>query len=112
MTFTTTQLTCSYIDICCPDDLNDHHWREGETLLAGCIWEGMTIDELVTELWDSLNSSANDIFSKFSEDEIKEAIRYEFDDCISRDFGLTLRCFGIEPDADLEKILLYAYLSW
>lgn len=102
----TRTIACSLIDICYPDYLAGHHNRENEKLIYACVWEGMSIDDLVFELWDTLNMSACNAFKYFSEDEIKEAIRSEVDPIVSTQFGLRLH------DADPDEIFLYAYLSW
>ena len=102
----TRTITCTYIDTCYPDYLTDHHQRENEKLIMAFIWEGMSTDDLVCEMWNDLNYSACDVFKYFSEAEIKEAMRSEVDSLVSRQFGL--RLYDINP----EEIYLYAYLSW
>ena len=99
-------LNCTLIDICYPDYLTDHHQREGEKLISAFVREGMTTEELVSEMWDDLNYSACDVFKYFSEEEIKEAMRSEVDPLVSTDFGL--RLYELDP----EDVYLYAYLSW
>lgn len=79
------------------------------------IWEGMTLEELVGELWDNLNYAACDIFARFTDSEIKDAIASEVDSYVSRDFGLRLSNFGLELqelEGENSEIFLYGYLTW
>lgn len=109
MTTRTSTLTCNYIDICFPDNLQDHHNRDNELLLTASVHDGMSTDELVEELMFSVDSGCTYLPDVFTDEEIREAIRLEIDPIVSTDFGL--RVDLIDED-QLDQLYLYAYLSW
>lgn len=71
-----------------------------EILLYSSVQEGMTCEEVVSELFDCLNSSANHLPLSFTDEEIKSAIRQECD--FVNDLELE----------SLDDVYLYVYLRW
>lgn len=113
MTLTTTQLTCSYIDICYPDYLDNHHDQDNELLLSTSVWDGMTTENLVDGLMEDFKSiaiSVNHKIFNWSDNEIEDAIRFEVDPLVSTQFGLRLD-LACDPE-DYNEVYFYCYLTW
>ena len=108
------QLTCHYIDTCCPDYLLDHHNRNNEVLISAWANPGDDLDSIICELYDSLDYHPwlPDL-NRFSDDEILNAIEEEF-----RDFSLPSYVTEEAQDQDKENSdsdyerYIYAYLAW
>ncbi len=92
-------LTCTYIDTCYPDYLQDHHNRENELLILATptICRATVCDDF----WISAISS-DKIPQEISDSEIKSAIFSMVD---------SLNTSEIDYREDSE-VYLYAYLSW
>lgn len=92
-------ITCTYIDTCYPDYLQDHHNRENELLILAspCICRATICDDF----WTSAITS-DKIPQEITDSEIKSAI-----------FSLvnSLATSQIDYQEDSE-VYIYAYLSW
>ena len=92
-------VTCSYIDTCYPDYLEDHHNRGNELLILAS--PSISRAAICDDFWTSAIAS-DKIPQEITDSEIKSAIFSMVD---------SLATSAIDYQEDSE-IYIYAYLSW
>lgn len=95
-------LTCTYIDTCYPDFLQDHHNRDNELLL--CASANQSYSDMQEELVQSAFYS-DKIPSDITDDQIIEAVDKEFRGYFSHHILDT-------EDIYSNEVQVYAYLNW
>lgn len=109
-----TELTCTWIDTCYPDDLQDHHNRDSELLL--CVAQHDDMTWLIQALFDQANHDER-LPDSINHGKLIKAIREEFNR-----YSIALVCPDTSGSYEYDESegeyywvaenYVYAYLSW
>lgn len=106
-----SDVTCNYIECCCPDYLTDHHNRDNELLIL-CI-PSTDRDQVMHDLYES--SVDNYLPNDLSDDDLKAAISDMVESLTLEQLCPSYYQQWIDSPIDddtYNDYYLYAYLSW